>query len=46
MGSVTFERVIISELLILMVFVVAVSTVRHGWKIIEEIMNPPYSFWE
>lgn len=37
-----FERVIIYTLIILMVFVVAISTIRLGWKIIEELMKPPF----
>ena len=37
-----FERVIIYALIIMMVLVVAISTVRLGWKIIEEMMNPPF----
>lgn len=39
-----FERVIIYALMILMVFVVALSTIRFGWKIIEELMKPPLLF--
>lgn len=37
-----FERVIIYTLIIMMVFVVAISTIRLGWKIIEELMKPPF----
>ncbi len=37
-----FERVIIYVLLALMVFVVALSTIRLGWKIIEEMIKPPF----
>ena len=36
-----FERGIIYTLVILMVFVVALSTIRLGWKIVEEMMKPP-----
>lgn len=36
-----FERVIIYALIILMVFVVAISTVRLLWKIVDEMMKPP-----
>jgi len=36
-----FERVIIYILIVMMVFVVAVSTIRLGTKIVEEMMNPP-----
>ncbi len=37
-----FERVIIYALIILMVFVVALSTIRLGWKIVEEMIKPPF----
>ena len=37
-----FERVIVYALIILMVFVVAISTIRLGWKIVEELMKPPF----
>ncbi len=38
----TFERGIMYVLVIMMVFVVALSTIRLGWKIIEELINPPF----
>ena len=37
-----FERGIIYVLIVLMVFVVGLSTIRLGWKIVEEMMNPPF----
>ncbi len=37
-----FEQFIIYTLIFLMVFVVSLSTVRLGWKIVEEMMNPPF----
>ena len=37
-----FERVIIYILIIMMVFVVTLSTIRLGWKIVEEMMHPPF----
>lgn len=38
----TFEKAIISALIIMMVFVVALSTFRLGWKLVEELMKPPF----
>ena len=37
-----FEKIIIYTLIIMMVLVVALSTLRLGWKIVEEMMNPPF----
>ena len=37
-----FERGIIYVLIVLMVLVVGLSTVRLGWKIVEEMVNPPF----
>ncbi len=36
-----FERIIIYALIIMMVFVVVMSTIRLGWKIVEEMQQPP-----
>ncbi len=36
-----FERIIIYALIIMMVFVVIMSTIRLGWKIVEEMQQPP-----
>ena len=37
-----FERIIIYILIIIMVFVVGLSTIKLVWKIVEEMMNPPF----
>lgn len=37
-----FERGIIYALIILMVIVVGLSTIRLGWRIVEELMKPPF----
>lgn len=39
-----FERGLIYVLIVMMVFVVGASTIRLGWKIIEELINPPFLF--
>jgi len=37
-----FERAIVYSLIMLMVLVVALSTIRLGGKIVEEMMKPPF----
>lgn len=38
----TFERIIISILIIMMILVVTLSTIRLGYKLVEELINPPF----
>ncbi|KAA3592892.1 MAG: phosphate-starvation-inducible E-like protein [Candidatus Scalindua sp. AMX11] len=37
-----FERAIIFSLMLMMMFVVFISTVRLGWWLVKEIINPPF----